>query len=266
MWQKLDHLDVVLLKMARVQLLNAIQLVSAAPRSFQKLSNDPHIDWLAWDEDTTSFVSKEFGPKENIRVLMDIRQFVISITGDGHAEHLVLSGMTYPMAYGWMQIKLDTFGVDGSQYSDKTDYEIEQHLGPADEMNITDQFIFDQLAIYFSNAHHVLRALRHQLPLPGVILTDPSNIHMKLIPADSTKITAMGFSPGDNVFPEPYFYIRVNENNISEKAAEDAEGFRNVKEWTGAALPAGDIITTDHEKEYTKVMDFFKKNYRTLAK
>ena len=265
MWQKLNHLDALLLREARTQLLNAVQVVSAAPRSYQQNSTDPHIDWLAWDENTSSFISKEFGPKENIKVLLDIRQFVISIAGPGHAEHLVLSGMTYPMAFGWMQIKLETFGLDGSLFSDKADYEIEDPLGPADELVVTDQYIFDQMALYFSNAAVALRALRHQLPMPGVILTDPSNIHMKLIPTGSSRIAALGFSPGDSVFPEPYFFIQVHEAAVPESVKEDVDGFWNIKNWTGPVLPIDDIMTTDHEKEYQKVMDFFKNNLRKLV-
>ena len=148
MWQKLKRIDVFDLKEARTQLINASQLVSAAPRSFTVDSNKNHIDWLLWDENKFTLESIEFGSAEKIRVALDIEQFILSIYGQGdHIEHLVLSGITYPMAYGWMRIKLDSLQLDGGQYYDTTSYTIANPLGANDEMCVTSQHIFDELKL-----------------------------------------------------------------------------------------------------------------------
>ena len=107
MWQKLNRIDTIELARARIQLQNAIQLVSAGPRSYLN-SKDGNSGLLQWNQGKRLLESMPFGTDEKVSLALDIEQFVLSVYGkDDHIEHLVLSGITYPMAFGWLKVKLD---------------------------------------------------------------------------------------------------------------------------------------------------------------
>ena len=266
MWQKLNRIDIYDLEIARIQLVNAIQLVSAAPRSYLTNSNNNRKDWLMWDVETNSMLCKEFGTKEKVQVTLDIEQFVLSLFGTkDHIEHLVLSGITYPMAFGWMKIKLDSFHLNGEKYNDESTYSIEQTLGVNDEMNVTNQNVFNNLTIYFSNAYNLFIQLKNELNIHGKTLINPENMNLTLIPEEEEQKFSFGFSPGDKDYPEPYFYIQlenVDENMLYQ--LKETNEIWNTKNWNGLVFLASEFLTLDPDDEKTRVMDFFKNNYSIL--
>lgn len=268
MWQKLNRIDIYDLEIARIQLLNAIQLVSAAPRSYLKNSKDNRDDWLMWDVGTNSMISKVFGTKEKIRVALDFEQFILSLFGKkDHIEHLVLSGITYPMAFGWMKIKLDSYHLKGEKYNDDSIYSIDHTLGVNDEMNVTKQIVFNDLTIYFSNAFKLFIQLEKELNFHGTTLINPKNMNLVLIPKEEEQRFYFGFSPGDQDYPEPYFYIQLNktDEHIINQLKETNEIW-NTKNWSGLVFLASEFLTLDQDDEKNRVLDFFKNNYSILIR
>lgn len=266
MWQKLNRIDIQELIKARTQLINAVRLVSAASRTYLTNSQDDHSDWLTWDKDTASIVSKEFGRKEVVNVTLDIEQFVLSLHGHkDHIEHLVLSGLTYPMAFGWMKIKLDSFGLNGEIYNDESTASIDNILGVDAEMHVTDQEVFNNLVIYFSNAYSVLEQLKKKLNIQGRILINPATLCLELNLEDSEDNISFGFSLGDNLYLTPYFYLKVGSDNKKDisKPAETI-GIWNNKNWYGLVFLADEFITLDPDQEQKRVMNFFTKNYHSI--
>ncbi len=262
MWQKLKRIDVLELEAARTQWINASQLVSAAPRSYIDSSKKFHNDWLLWDEKTCSMTSIEFGTKEKTIVTLDLEQFVLSIYGqNGHIEHLVISGITYPMAFGWMKIKLDNFQVSGEQYYDESGYTIANPLGPDDEMYVTNQQVFHDLTLYYSNAYFVLNQMQKALKIHGSIGVNPENLKMILNSDKKNPAYSIGFSPGDQDYPEPYFFIIVKKNEAELNPHEiENIGIWNNKNWTGFVYGSGEFLTTDLDLEFTRVINFFSVN------
>ena len=66
MWQKIKRLDVVNLEKARFQITNVLQLVSSASRSFIQTNTNEYTNWLLWDQESSSFVSSNFGENNEI--------------------------------------------------------------------------------------------------------------------------------------------------------------------------------------------------------
>lgn len=266
MWQKLNRIDIYELERVRVQLINAIQLVSAAPRSYIKNSNDNRKDWLIWDIETGSIVSKEFGTQEKIRIKLNIEQFILSLCGfKDHIEHLALSGITYPMAFAWMKIKLETFHLNGEAFNDDSTYSIAHSLSVNDEMRVTNQGVFKDLAAYISNAYYSFIQLKNELEIKGNISINPENMNLVLMPEGQEVKFSFGFSPGDNVYLEPYFYIQLEKvtDKILHQLAKTI-GIWNNKNWYGLVFLTSEFITLDSEHEKIRVMDFFSKNYWRL--
>jgi hypothetical protein len=265
MWQKLNRLDVVSLERARIQIINILQLVSAAPRCFSANKGNKHLDWLHWDGKSASFVSNKFGENKRITVSLDIEKLILSINGEkNQREHLVLSGMTYPMAYGWMSIKLNNFRLDGGLFNDATDYTLEAYLKPDAEISSEDQAMYDKLVMYYGNADYLFTQLMGKLNLHGNTLIDPSNGNLAFASRDSG-MPEFGFSMGKRSYPEPYFFIGVSEKRAKKIA--------NKEEFTGIwdnnnsefVLMASDFLTQNPDQEFLRVMEFFTSNFSKLV-
>ncbi len=264
MWQKLKRIDSYELGRARVQLINAVQLVSAAPRSYLNDENNQTKFWPHWNESSFTIESRTFGTKEKLKVVLDVEQLVLSLYGQkDHVEHLVLSGLTYPMAFGWMQIKLNYFHLNGELFSDNADYSILNRFPPDSEWAITNQAVFSDLVIYYSNAYHLLSQISNQLKIHGNLLINPGNLAFVLV-SNGNKIN-LGFSPGDKDYPEPYFFVqseKVNEQSVSP--SDKTMGIKNTKNWNGYVFLASEFLTLEPEAERNKVIDFFNTNFMKL--
>jgi hypothetical protein len=267
MWQKLNRIDTIELAKARVQLQNAIQLVSAGPRSYlnSKISNN---ELLLWNQRKNRLESLPFGSVEKVCLALDIEQFVLSIYGNGdHIEHLVLSGITYPMAFGWLKVKLETFSLNADVYNDKTSYTIEHPMGIDDALEVTNQKVFADIVVYFANSYMLLMKLNESLGLHGKIAIDPASLDMVLSPEDSKSTLKLGFSPGSIDYPEPHYYIQLLESNTDIEAdATDVIGIWNHKNWKGLVYAESEYLNLDPEIEYSRISDFFNKNFWRLTK
>ena len=265
MWQKLNRLDTIELEKARIQILNAVQLVSAVPRSYLPSKKGEHQDWLTWNSKSSAIESKQLKGTEPVKVSLDLEQFVLSVHGSNqHIEHLVLSGLTYPMAFGWMKIKLDSFNLDSDEFSDDTGYRLERVLGPDEEINVTNQQVFSSIAIYYSNASEVLAQLSSELNLNPVLNIMPSTLNLQASQVEKSHGFSIGFSPGDKSYPDPYFYIRIDDTNenLMNKISRSV-GIWNTKDWHGLVFLASDFLTLEPEDEKNKVIDFFRKSFPT---
>jgi hypothetical protein len=264
-WQKTKRLDVVSLERARVQITNILQLVSSGPRSYNSDSDVPHHDWPLWDAPSSSFLSTPFGKDDGLQVAFDLEALVLSINGQNEQrQHLVLSGMSYPMAYGWMSIKLGSFGLDSAMFDDSADYRLESYLNPAAEISCEDQKVYDQLIILYKNADFMLHKLKKELDIKATVLIDPSNANIILI-TNLKSITKLGFSIGSRSFPEPYFFMEVSEEEEKMmKEKEDLEGM-----WNNARrqyiLMSSDYLHQNPDQESKKVLDFFRINFKKIT-
>lgn len=265
MWQKLNQLNIVKLERARIQLTNIIQLVSAAPVSFNSGTSDHRKGWLRWDKETASLFSNSFGENSEMQLALDIERFVLSIIGPkNQKEHLVLSGMTYPMAYGWLKIKLGTFGLEGDLLNDNTSYTLEHYLKPGEEIDANDDNIYENMPIYYSNAYFLLDQLRAAIHSSASILVDPSTSNLVLTAA-TPYFSGLGFSFGTRSFPEPYFYVQFAEKPTDEMLEiKDFDGLFDSKN-NKMVLMACDFLTPNQDAEYQKVMNFFTTNLKKLA-
>ena len=261
MWQKLASIDPLLLTKARIQITNALQLVAAAPRAYADERSSEHI---FWHPETSACVSRQFGANHDIRMVLDIPQFVLTLEGKAsHKEHLVLSGITYPMAFGWVKIKLDAFSLDADLYDDRTDYTLEHALGSDEELSVTDQKVFENIAMYMSNAQLMLETISTELESTGLLAINPSNMNLRFHTSD--KALELGFSLGDPMYPEPYFYILISDQIVSRKLDKGGfSGIYNNKSWHGVVLLATEFLSLNPEDEASNVSNFFSTNISYL--
>jgi len=173
--------------------------------------------------------------------------------------------MTYPMAYGWMKIKLDTFGLPGSDFDDSTDALLESSLKPWEEIDTSDQYIYEQVPIYFSSASYLLLEFAKLAEISGnSLLVEPSTANIILL-TENVYAPHIGFSLGNRSFPEPYFFMQLADSPSTKPAeSPDFSGIWNSKK-NELVLMASDFITHNQDQEHRKVMNFFMTNFSKLA-
>lgn len=261
MWQKLNYLDLARLEHARNQIINILQLVNGGPKSFRQDSDSCHTNYIHWNKETNSFESAAFGPGENIFIALDIEQFVLSIIGpDNKKEHLVLSGMTYPMAFGWMGIKLERFGLDIRQFNDKTDYKIEHTLKPWDEIDTSNDRIYDQIPLYYSNAEFILKSLRNRyLKDKGDVFASPQTANL-VLSYNSGPVVHLGFSLGNRPFPEPYYYLELSGE---PRQLKNLTGLWNERK-NELVLLASDFLSKNQDQDVERILHFFESNLKKI--
>jgi hypothetical protein len=269
MWQKINPVGIDELENTRIHLHKALQLVSAAARSFLPDSDDDQNAKLQWVPKNKIFRSKSFGDQKDIFVLLDPEKFIITIQkGNKSKEHLVLSGMTYPLAFGWLQVKLDKFGLDSEQFSDETPYELTNYgFEPSKELQIN-QRAADELTKHFSNAYELFVDTLGQEIKTGEIFIRPQNFDLvlEISNADPSIPSRIGFSPGDENYIEPYFYLAVNPGiKIPDSPPDLEKGLWNKKDWTGILILSSDYINLEPEREKQNVIDFLRNGVKVIA-
>ena len=128
MWLKLQRVDINSLENTRIQLHKSMQLLSAAARSYLPSSKRDEHARLFWDRDHNLLRTKNFGPTKDTNVSLDPEQYILTIENKKIGkEHLVLSGMTYPLAYGWLRVKLEKFGLNPDIFHDQAPYQLTEY-------------------------------------------------------------------------------------------------------------------------------------------
>ncbi len=261
MWQKLNHLDLAKLEHARNQIINVLQLVNGGPRSFAPDELPGEANRVHWDKESNSFKSNRFGPDGDIFLALDIEQLILSIMGPGNQrEHLVLSGMTYPMAFGWLTIKLENLGLNANNYNDDTDYKIEYTMKPWEEIDTSQDRIYDQIPLYYSNAEFVLKSINYaHLKNQGNISAATQTADL-VLSYNADPVVNIGFSLGNRPFPEPYYYIRLNGEPEKIKSLSGMWNERSNE----LLIMASDFISKTQERDFERVIQFYDTNLAAL--
>lgn len=269
MWQKLNPVGIDDLEGTRIHLHKALQLVSAAARSYLPEAADDRNARIHWISNEKSFRSKSFGDKKNIFVTLDPERFILTIQkSTREIEHLVLSGMTYPLAFGWLQVKLDKFGLDSENFHDQKPYDITNYgFDHSKELQIH-QNSADELTKHFDNAYELISNLSISSFIKSDVFVRPKAFDMIMDVKDKEmgKNLRVGFSPGDENYIEPYFYIAVLSNIRARGALPDLEkGLWNNKDWFGALIMSSDYMNLEPEREQRHVLDFFTNARKAIS-
>lgn len=267
MWQKLNPTGIDTLENTRTHIHKVLQLVCAASRCYLPSSKSDDNATLQWDSENSTFHSYPFGKGKNLQVSFDIKKFVLTISNkNGDREHLVLSGMTYPLSFGWLQVKLDKFGVDSELFTDAAPYNLTNYgFGPSKELSLPDEGA-EEYAKYFSNAWEYLERFSRKFELKEPVRFRPKymDVFVHLI-TKNHKVFKIGFSPGDENYIEPYCFVAMDKiDQVKNDTPEVPAAIWHNKEWTGFVLLISNIYHIEPEKEQSRVDDFIKESIRVL--
>jgi hypothetical protein len=261
MWQKLNPTGIDTLENTRIHIHKVVQLVSAAARCYLPVAGDDQNALLSWVAANNALSSMPFGPGKNFQVSLDIKKFVLTISKKHEArEHLVLSGMTYPLAFGWLQVKLDKMGLDSEMFTDATPYSMTNYgFDHSKELGISEKGA-EEYAKYFSNAWDYLGDMAGQFEVQGNRYCWPEHMELAInVLSGKKKTYKVGFSPGDENYIEPYCFVSTGKKTkVKNGIPEIPSAIWHNKDWNGYVLLISKIYHTEPERERSNIDDFIK--------
>jgi hypothetical protein len=258
-WRPLRGADLDRLREARLEAHHAVQWLARAARAFVPPQPDDSHTNLGWNDALDGFVTHPF--KGDLRLGLRITHLTLVLTGASAQKSFALDGRTDADARHWLGERLGAHSLDARALDAKAPYEIPARAragGAAyDVAGLADALT--ELAACFAVAHRSLGRVRDQLSARGLALspvrTWPHHFDMAsltLLAGGSGEHACSvnaGFSPGDEHYEEPYFYVSPHPYPDAAKLPPlPAIGHWHMCGFTAAIAPASRFLAvTGHE-------------------
>ena len=253
-WQPLGALAPRTLTTARLDCHYCVQIASAVGVSLLAAAPDDSHSNLAWRRDLEAFVGRPAAEVKPFQAALRVRDLALLLL-DGNGTPVAdfsLPGQTLAAGYEWIN---STVASHLEQPASKTisprPLALPSHglatggviAAPADAL--------EELARWYANADALISELTADNPHASEVRCWPHHFDIaSLISLDpgadpeTSRSIGVGMSPGDDSYDEPYFYVNPwpAPPQGSALPALASGGHWHTEGWTGAALPAGDLI------------------------
>ena len=194
------------------------------------------------------------------RVAVRPADLTLHLLGEGGPAlaSLALHGATLEDAGVSLGAAARMLGADLERFTLARPYQIPAHPliegAPFDAARAED---FAELADWFADADALLRELADGTPGASAVRCWPHHfdIAVRLAPG-----VGVGMMPGDDVYPEPYFYVSLDPAPRAEGPTLPAlagRGRWHLEGWVGAVL-RGSSLTPDPSAQRDQVTDFIR--------
>ncbi|MCB9058460.1 MAG: hypothetical protein H6627_07825 [Calditrichae bacterium] len=214
-WITLNPVDMKRLKDARLQIHQAAQLIASTAISFiPKKEDDSHTN-MEWIHDLSAFAGKEFGDRKKFKLALrpaDMCYLFLNQNGQ-ILDELKLDNKTGQQAVLWLKEKFNQNDLDFSPFTLSRHYEIpETEQADGKKYHLFNVSVFSELSAQFANAEILLQKLSSNFENSSPIRCWPHHFdHAMMISIDSksdpAKSIGVGFSPGDDNYQQPYYYV-----------------------------------------------------------
>jgi hypothetical protein len=203
---------------ARLQLHHAADLVSAPARTVLPAAADHGHTNLGWLPPFGALASRDLPGARPIRVALALAALELSLVDDSglKIDTYPLSGRTLPEARLWLLEKLELL-LDRKLPAgfDPPRYDLPPHA-VAEGAAFTREPVaaFAELARWFGSADRALAAVVERHPDASEVRCWPHHFDLATLwtaergeDGAATKTVGVGLSPGDENYPEPYWYV-----------------------------------------------------------
>jgi hypothetical protein len=252
-WRSLRAVDFGRLREARLQAHYAVQWLARAARAFVPPQADHSHTNLGWDDALDGFTTHPL--TGDLRLELLIPDLTLVVAAEREQQSLALNGRTDGDARRWLGDRLSAYRLDASALDAKAPYEIPDHpvgRGAAyGASELADPLA--QLAAWFANANASLDRIRDTMSVRGLspspVRTWPHHFDMASLTlleaghAEHARSVNAGFSPGDEHYEEPYFYVSPYPYPDPTKLPPlPAAGQWHTRGFTAAVAPASRIL------------------------
>jgi len=266
-WHRLGSVAPAELAAARLELHHAAQAVAAVGATLLEPQPDDSHPNLGWNETLQAFVGRAVSG--GTRAALHAASFELwLLDADAKpAARQALEGRSLDEAHAWLAEELAKLGVAlPTSGLSRTSYELPDHPVAGGAPFSAAAPAHAELARWFSNGQSALAApafsgkeaseLRiwpHHFDL-GSLLTLATNEDGSL-----ARSIGLGLSPGDDSYPEPYFYVSPwPYPKESALPALVAGGSWHTEGFTSAILSAADLLEGPADRQEQRLGEFLE--------
>lgn len=215
LWRPMSGFDRAKLNEARHQAHYAAQWLARGARAYVPPQPDDSHTNLGWDEGEGGFSTHPLsdGTRLHLRI-SDLTLVVLNAAGKG--PWLSLDGRSDAEARAWLGAELSVRKFDPKKLDEPSPYEMPAHaIAKGAKYSAGNVAVaLRDLSVWYANANGTLSRARQELMARGlkspIVRCWPHHFDLdSLISVGGDKTTGMGFSPGDEYYDEPYFYVSI---------------------------------------------------------
>ena len=254
-WHPLHGADQVRLHDARIQAHFAAQWLARAARAYIPARPDDDHTNLGWDDALGGFVTHALpdGARLGLK-LADLTLVILEHAGADPSNALPLDGCGDGQARAWLGRQWAERGLDPEALDAPPPYEMPVRGSGAVYTAAELAEFLGALAVWYSNANAVLGARRRDIigRIPGVppVRCWPHHFDLDtLVTVAPGRTMGVGFSPGDDFYDEPYFYISLYPApDVASLPCLPAIGHWHARPFTAAIATARGIVEAGDQK------------------
>lgn len=256
------------LKDSRLQLHYATQFATALGISYLAPQPDDSHTNLGWDPMHEALSSREARAVSHaVRVAIRPRDMTLLILVDGSiGQRITLDGATITQVETGLRSALAAAGLDGRRLTLRRHYDLPSHpVAGGDPFDTSRSADFAELANWFGNAAVLLGELRTRIG-GSEVRCWPHHFDIATLAAIARgRTSGAAMLPGDEMFPEPYFYVNAYPAPRPEQLTPvEGGGIWNTDGWTGAVL-TGSRLDPDGSAQAAQVRAFLDSAAGTIA-
>ena len=259
-WQALAKVAPAELVEGRLRLHHAVQLAACAGQSLLPRQSDDRQMALTWKEGALLGEPLAGG----FRVGLKLASLVLEIQDERGtlAATFPLAGRTKVEALSWLKTQLGDLGLDAQALDSRMPYDLPVHpvadggpFAPPSES-------IEELARVFSNAELLLATLALR-PEASPLRCWPHHFDLALLlkldqgaASEDARSIGVGLSPGDDSYPEPYYYVSPWPYPKDAGWPELPLGHWHKSPWFGAVFTMSEGLAGPEETQQSRAETF----------
>ena len=267
-WRPLRGIDQRRLSMARLQAHHAVQWLARTARAYvPPQPDDGHMNF-GWNDTLDGFTTHRMQGGMCLSLKIACLTLVLHCD-ESTIQSFSLDRRTDAQARQWLGEQVGARGLDAHALDAPSLYEIPAHAvthgATYDIEDLVDALV--ELAVWYANAEFLLARVQRQIIRRRLTASDvrcwPHHFDLATLISFSTRETDItgyvgaGFSPGDEYYDEPYFYVSVYPRPDSAALPRLPKiGHWHTLEFTAAVAPAHQIVAANNQKD--EVDEFLK--------
>ncbi len=268
-WQTVGGVSGAALREARLELHYAAQLVAALGATFLPPEPDDSHPNLRWDTEHRALLGRRF---HNLCGALVPEKFRLELRNpnDTVPVHLSLTGFTLDEALAWLRSEIVRSGAPVSvEPLALPGYDLPDHpLAAGAGFVAADEAVGEEMARWFGNAEALLLDLQPTVGDTTPIRCWPHHFDLAFLRVLETdtqgelaKTVGCGLSPGDETYPDPYFYVSPWPYPSADALPKLDSGRWHTEGFVAAILPAEEIVAAGERGQEALVHHFLRNAY-----
>ncbi|MEQ9300692.1 MAG: hypothetical protein RIF33_19125 [Cyclobacteriaceae bacterium] len=272
-WQQLTIKDFEALRVVKDQFHLGVQNVAAVGRKFLEADKRDENATLVWIPEYGRIAGKWIDAKIMFRSSIGFNDFAVHLVDESvtSISSFELQGKSHGQVMVWLEEQIALFGLDTSQLVLNLPYDLPEYLTSVGKpFAIEDMSLSQELGKYFHNGQLIaeevktafnsseVRCWPHHFDISTQITVNNTGN------PETSSYVSVGLSPGDDEFPEPYFFASPWPYPPVEELPKLTHGKWVDENWVGAVLSAPELL--EKEDQYKSVRRFMSESFTVFRK